>query len=1244
MKKIISLISLCLLFLTIKANPLSGIYAIPGSYPAGFATIKMAVDSLNANGINGAVTFNIGAGIAYTETLTGALNLGNTFLNAQTSATNTITFQKDVTATANPLLIGFAGVGNYDGMWNLNGIDYVIIDGIDLQDAVSNLTTTTQMEWGFGLFKLNSTAPYDGCQNNTISNCVIALSSTNPKSTGIAMENKLKTGIGVFYNSSATAADCNSNNHIYSNTIQNVAVGIEMIGYSGVGMALNLYDTGNDVGGSTSVQGNRIVNFGGGYSASGIKAGEQLNLNISNNTIDNYNAGLNGAVATTASLYGFYNYCTANSFVNQNSTINNNSILLTTIAGFSNTLACVYSTGCEGKRTISSNTIKIANLSGTAGSGTYYGVYDFTNVAGATIGQDWTITNNTLNNITINNNTGTFYGFYLYGHGGYVNTFSGNQMTNFQRTNGTTGYLYPLYSFNDVNYKTAGTSANWFNNTFSNINNGASNGDIYLYWAPGGGKGGTTAIYNNIISNINGASFRNYMPYFNYKSSITVHDNTINHITTGALAKSIIGLGCYFQDSTNSNTYQNTISDLVASDSSTALQAVVTESTAGINNFYKNTISNLSNTSTKFSSASNIYGLSASLGLSVTGANGIFNCYNNLIGNFTTSNNNNSGWGIVGIEFSALSSDSIKTKVANFYNNTIYITGTSSQAYFGAIGIYLNDTKNDTILLRNNVIVNLATNTNANPSTFSWQTSAACIGKQNSNRPTLNSNHNVLYAGTPSAYNLIYRDASNAYQTLSAYQAGTNQDAASFTENPNFISITPSTNGYLHINRAFATKCESGGISFNNLTDDVDGDIRFGNTGYVGTGSAPDIGADEFNGSSTCSYTYHSIVDTICSSITFHGQTLTASGVYYDTLLNVGGCDSIVTLFLTIDSSYCVWPGDANSDLVADNLDIFPIGLLNGTTGPVRNNASLIWIDQPATTFGTTASGFTVDAKHADCNGDGIIDGNDTTAILQNYGLTHLRKKSGADLLSVTVGPDTLYQNTIANIAINLGTAALPLDSIYGVAFSFNVDPTAIDTNSISIATNASWLFNNPSDHFHIYKLTKSATRVDVGLVRNDHVSKSGFGTIVNIAIDIITGNIVGRENGMVNKKYQLHCSVDNATILKLDGSMISANMAQDSSLILYTRPDGISNVSTQNLSQSIIPNPATNNVSIKLRGYNYNEEKKLILIDATGRLMLQKTFTSNQTTIDISELNQGIYIAKIISEKGITESKLIKQ
>jgi hypothetical protein len=54
--------------------------------------------------------------------------------------------------------------------------------------------------------------------------------------------------------------------------------------------------------------------------------------------------------------------------------------------------------------------------------------------------------------------------------------------------------------------------------------------------------------------------------------------------------------------------------------------------------------------------------------------------------------------------------------------------------------------------------------------------------------------------------------------------------------------------------------------------------------------------------SSPSTYTY---ADTICAGTpySFNGQNLTASGTYYDTLANAGGCDSIVTLNLTVNVS-----------------------------------------------------------------------------------------------------------------------------------------------------------------------------------------------------------------------------------------------------------------------------------------------------------------------------------------------------
>ncbi len=64
------------------------------------------------------------------------------------------------------------------------------------------------------------------------------------------------------------------------------------------------------------------------------------------------------------------------------------------------------------------------------------------------------------------------------------------------------------------------------------------------------------------------------------------------------------------------------------------------------------------------------------------------------------------------------------------------------------------------------------------------------------------------------------------------------------------------------------------------------------------------------------------------SSYAFNGQNLTTAGTYFDTLLNAGGCDSIITLNLTLNNSTTV------------NLKMFIQGYYTGnsTMKPVRMN------------------------------------------------------------------------------------------------------------------------------------------------------------------------------------------------------------------------------------------------------------------------------------------------------------------
>lgn len=130
-----------LILLTFNTNAqLAGTLSIPADYPS----ISAFVTDLNVQGVGiGGVTLNVPAG--YTETLTGRISI-----TATGTAANPIIIQK-LGVGANPILTAYVGTGtpasaNKDGMFSLEGSDYVTIDGIDLAEAASNIDATMQME------------------------------------------------------------------------------------------------------------------------------------------------------------------------------------------------------------------------------------------------------------------------------------------------------------------------------------------------------------------------------------------------------------------------------------------------------------------------------------------------------------------------------------------------------------------------------------------------------------------------------------------------------------------------------------------------------------------------------------------------------------------------------------------------------------------------------------------------------------------------------------------------------------------------------------------------------------------------------------------------------------------------------------------------------------------------------------------------------------------------------------------
>jgi hypothetical protein len=202
---------------TAMAVPMHGTYTIgDGTPPDSFTSITAAVTALTANGVDGAVIFDVeeltysSGSVAITQ-ITGA------------SETNTIIFRDAVPGGTRPVLSA-----NATPALNLNGADYITFDGIDI-----TLTSGTGK-----VVQITNNADY-----NTIKNCLL---------TGTGESGTSNYGVHIL------GVTGSSNDH---NVIENVSVShtvyypVSLAGVSGT------RDQGNEVRNCTLVGGRYSVNL-----------------------------------------------------------------------------------------------------------------------------------------------------------------------------------------------------------------------------------------------------------------------------------------------------------------------------------------------------------------------------------------------------------------------------------------------------------------------------------------------------------------------------------------------------------------------------------------------------------------------------------------------------------------------------------------------------------------------------------------------------------------------------------------------------------------------------------------------------------------------------------------------------------------------------------------------------------------------------------------------------------------------
>jgi hypothetical protein len=344
-----------------------------------------------------------------------------------------------------------------------------------------------------------------------------------------------------------------------------------------------------------------------------------------------------------------------------------------------------------------------------------------------------------------------------------------------------------------------------------------------------------------------------------------------------------------------------------------------------------------------------------------------------------------------------------------------------------------------------------------------------------------------------------------------------------------------------------------------------------------------------------------------------------------------GGFDNVC---MSLDDN--VWPGDTNADNIASNVDLLSIGLAFGNTGPARNNMTSEWAGLISQNWGDNFANNT-NYKHADANGDGIVNLADIQVLAQNYGLEHGPVTVFEPLPYTDLDPpifvdlnenDQLAAGSIVEIPVVAGSADQAIQDIYGLAFTLELDPEIFSMGTLEIIYPTSW-FGEPGINTATIHEIYADGRVEVALTRTDHNNVSGFGPIMylRIIIDDIAGVQVPTDM-VVKDLYGINHSEQ----------LLTLRPGISTAMVTKTSEGGIDREALIN-SFGIFPNPTTDWVNFQNQ-YNMAPDR-IDIFNAAGQHM--KTLKAPGMHLDVRFLPAGVYMIQVHLQGHIFTEKLVK-
>lgn len=335
----------------------------------------------------------------------------------------------------------------------------------------------------------------------------------------------------------------------------------------------------------------------------------------------------------------------------------------------------------------------------------------------------------------------------------------------------------------------------------------------------------------------------------------------------------------------------------------------------------------------------------------------------------------------------------------------------------------------------------------------------------------------------------------------------------------------------------------------------------------------------------------------------------------------------------------CIWSGDTNFDGIVNMQDLLPLGVGMGKMGVPRSSVDLTeWYGQYGDDWAIDFKEDEINFKHLDTDGDSLITALDTFSISTFYGNTHSLAPNIKPYYGFQINLDgNIYVEPGEEIELkmSIGSYDEPVQGIYGFTFPFNYSPDFFVPESVDIEfSSGSWLTYNSA----VLQMQKNFNNgfAEAGFTRTDGNKIGGFGQIGGVKL-VVTDDI----DGFRDDDGVLSTTIGGGSLIAYDanGNPFQVSVEEFTIYIVLPKEDDIVEGADPLSFLKVFPNPASDELNVQMD--NDMTFSQVMINSITGQqLYAIDGEEMEQHTMDVSNLENGVYIITVFTKEGVLNKK----